>query len=132
MLSSSLVFDQNPVAERYVSATSNANVANSIFPDHPKLELVFQFIEAHYGQSITLCDVARDARYSPAYLTDLVRRETGKTVNHWIIQRRMVEVHRLLLETNQSVNQISETIGYNNPGHFFRQFRQHYGTTPQA
>jgi len=42
-------------------------------------------------------------RSSLAYLTDLVRRETGKTVLSWIVERRMTEARRLLLETGQSV-----------------------------
>lgn len=44
----------------------------------------------------------------------------------------MIEADRLLLGTNQTVNHILQTLGYNNPNHFFRQFRKHYGTTPQA
>lgn len=104
----------------------------SIFPSHTKLNDVFQFIESHYHQPITLRDVADAVGYSPAYLTDLVRRETGKPVNHWIIERRLKECCRLLQETDQTVNQIAEAMGYQNPGHFFRQFRQRYGTTPQS
>ena len=38
----------------------------------------------------------------------------------------------LLLETNQSIEQIAGTIGYKHSGHFFRQFRQHYNMTPLA
>lgn len=104
----------------------------SIFPSHPKLRKVFQFIETNYQRSIALCDVAQAVGYSRAYLTDLVRRETGKTVNHWIRERRISEARYLLLETDQSVNEIAETLGYQNAGHFFRQFRQCHGTTPQV
>lgn len=63
----------------------------SIFPSHPKLRKVFQFIETNYQQTITLCDVAKAVGYSRSYLTDLVRRQTGKTVNHWIRERRITE-----------------------------------------
>jgi PAS domain S-box-containing protein len=105
---------------------------SSIFPNSPKLNDVFQFIEANYHQAITLCDVAQAVDYSPAYLTDLVRRQTGKTVNQWIVERRMAEVCRLLLDTNQTANEIAWSVGYQNEAHFFRQFRQYHGTTPQV
>lgn len=105
---------------------------SSIFPTNPNLSEVFQFIEANYQQPITLCDVAQAVGYSPAYLTDLVRRQTGKTVNQWIVERRMEEVCRLLVETNQTANEIALSVGYQNDGHFFRQFRQYHGTTPQV
>lgn len=106
--------------------------SQSLLPTCPQLKEIFDFIEANYYQSITLCDVAQAVGYSAAYLTDLVRRQTGKTVNHWIVERRMAAVRTLLLETNQSVNQIAEAVGYQNEGHFFRQFRQYHGVTPQV
>jgi len=104
----------------------------SIFPTNPKLNDVFQFIEANYQQPITLCDVAQAVDYSPAYLTDLVRRQTGKTVNQWIVERRIAEARRLLLDTTQTANEIALLVGYQNEAHFFRQFRQYHGTTPQV
>ncbi|MUG97840.1 response regulator [Scytonema sp. UIC 10036] len=104
----------------------------SIFPPCPHLNEVFQFIEANYQQPISLCDVAQAVGYAPSYLTDLMRRLTGQTINRWIVERRMAAARSLLLETNQSVEQIAEVVGYQNTGHFFRQFRKYIGTTPQA
>jgi YesN/AraC family two-component response regulator len=103
----------------------------SQFYSRAQLKAVFQFIAAHYHQSISLCDVAKAVGYSPAYLTDLVRRETGQTVNQWIIEHRLNQASCLLLATNQTVSQIAETVGYQNINYFFRQFRHYYGTTPQ-
>jgi len=93
---------------------------------------VLWFIESNYQLSISLREVAEAVGRSPAYLTDLVRRETGKTVLSWIIERRMAEARRLLLETNQSVDQIAEAVGYFNRRHFSRQFLRLHNATPQA
>jgi len=112
--------------------TAKQVAPQSIFPACPKLREVFDFIEANYHQAITLKDVAKAVRYSPAYLTDLVGRQTGKTVNLWIVERRMAEACSLLLKTDQSVDAIAEAVGYQNAGHFFRQFRKYHGTTPQS
>ncbi len=120
------------VSEPQNTDTAKSTDSQPLFPTCAQLQKVFDFIEANYCQSITLCDVAQAVGYSAAYLTDLVRRQTGKPVNHWIVERRMVAVRTLLLETNQSANQIAETVGYQNEGHFFRQFRQYHGTTPKA
>lgn len=103
-----------------------------LFPSVPELSELFEFIEANYNKGITLCDVAKAVGYSPAYLTNRVKRETGRTVNRWIIERRMAQALFLLDSTNQSVEQIATTVGYQNTCHFFRQFRQYQGTTPQA
>lgn len=113
-------------------AATNTGSLSSIFPSIPKLSEVFEFIEANYQQSITLRDVAEAVGYSSAYLTNSVRHQTGKTVNRWIVERRMVAACTLLLETDKSVDAIAEAVGYLSPGHFFRQFRQYQGTTPQV
>lgn len=98
---------------------------------NPLLTRVFHFIEAQYRCPIGLCDVAKAVDRSPAYLTDMVRRKTGRTVLVWIIERRMVEARRLLLTTNQSVQQIAKAVGYLDTGHFIYQFRRLHEKTPQ-
>jgi AraC-like DNA-binding protein len=107
-------------------------ISQSILPSIPQLETIFRFIEENYARSISLKDVAVATGYCPSYLTDLVRRCSGHTVNHWIIKRRIALACNLLQETNNTVNQIAEATGYQNEGHFFRQFRQHCGMTPLA
>ncbi len=106
--------------------------APSIWPSIPRFSNVFDFIEENYHQAITLNDVAQAVGYSPAYLTNLVRRRTGQTVQRWIIERRMAAARALLLETNQDVSQIAAQVGYHHVVHFFRQFRKYHGTTPQS
>ncbi len=93
---------------------------------------VFQFIEANYRNPIGLKEVAKEVNLSPAYLTDLVKRETGKTVLKWIIARRMAEARCLLIESDRSVTEIAQTLGYENPGHFIRLFYRSNKKTPKA
>lgn len=104
----------------------------SIFPSIPQLSEVFDFIEANYGKGITLSDVAKAAGYTPAYITNLVGKQTGKTINRWIIERRMIAACHLLQQTSKSIENIAREIGYQDACHFSRQFRQHWKTTPQA
>lgn len=99
---------------------------------HAQVKAVFHFIATHYQHSISLCDVAKAVGYSPAYLTDLVRRETGSTVNQIIKVYRLTRASSLLLATDRTVSQIAESVGYQNTNYFFRQFRQYYGTTPKV
>ncbi len=116
-----------PSADTSLSADSQ-----SLFPACPQLKEVFDFIDTHYYEPINLSDVAQVVGYAPAYLTDLVRRQTGKTVHQWIVERRMAQACSLLLETNQSIEQIAEAVGYRYTGCFFRQFRISFGMTPQV
>ncbi|MEA5568181.1 AraC family transcriptional regulator [Anabaena sp. UHCC 0399] len=122
------------IAIRFLTSctdTATSSIPNSILPSVPKLKIVFDFIEANYHQPITLYDVAQAAGYSPTYLTNLVRCQTGQTVYKWIVQRRMAQAHSLLVNTDQPVNQIAAAVGYPDPGHFIRQFRKIHSTTPK-
>lgn len=120
------------VAEAPEAKTTKLAVSKSIFPSDPQLSEVFRFIEANYHRSITLRDVALAVDYSSTYLTNLVGRQTGQTVQSWIILRRMAAARSLLLETDEKVEAIAQALGYQCAVHFFRQFRQHHGTTPHA
>lgn len=122
-------YQQEPPKQQ---TNAQADAPESLLPSVTELAQVFNFIEANYSQGITLSDVAQAVGYSPAYLTNRVKRETGNTVNRWIIERRLAAARFLLKTTTHSVEQIALEVGYQNACHFFRQFRQYVGTTPQA
>jgi AraC family transcriptional regulator len=127
-ISIKLVHDKFPST----TVSSKSNIQNSIFPSIPRLHKVFEFIELNYHQKISLKEVAQAVGYSSAYLTDLVRHLTRKTVNDWIVERRIVEASILLLETDDSVEKIALKVGYQNMNHFYCQFRCYHKNTPCA
>ncbi|WP_071187307.1 response regulator [Trichormus sp. NMC-1] len=101
-----------------------------IFPPVTHLKEVFDYIEANYDKGITLSDVAQAVGYSSAYLTTQVGKETGETVNVWIVKRRMAAACTLLKNTNQTIEEIAAKLGYQNACHFSRQFRQYHKSSP--
>ena len=106
--------------------------STSLFASCPQLRKIFDFIEAHYHESISLRDVAEYMALSSAYLTHLVGNRTGETINRWIMKRRVTAARVLLLKTDDPVEQIALQVGYRSQNHFFRQFRQYYGNSPHA
>lgn len=100
--------------------------------EQPVLAEVFEFIEVHYAEPISLKDVARAANLSSGYLTTLVRRRTGRTVLEWIQERRMAEARRLLVQTDESVERIGARVGYDDPAYFARRFRSTNKATPAS
>lgn len=116
----------------FSAAPAGRKPKTAIFPDCPRLSPVFAFIEAHYHQAISLSDVAKAVGYSPAYLTSLVQELTGYSIKRWITERRMSQARMLLCETDHSVRQIAEVVGYPDVAYFTRQFRQLHGDPPQS
>lgn len=98
----------------------------------PLLAAVFEFIEEHYGEPVSLSDVAASVGLTPGHLTTVVRRKTGRTAQQWITERRMSEARRLLRETDLTVETIAGRTGYRQPSFFIKQFRRAHADTPAA
>ncbi len=98
--------------------------------DEPVLASTFAAIEARFREPISLAHVAADVGLTPAHLTTVVRRKTGRTVQAWIAERRMAEARRLLARTDLTVEAIGAAVGFRDPSYFVRRFRLAHGTTP--
>ena len=97
----------------------------------PLLADVFAVIERRHAEPMSLRDVAREVGMTPGHLTTVVRRRTGRTVQEWIIERRMAEARSLLADTDLSVGEVARRVGMSDPGYFSRQFRRTHGTSPR-
>jgi AraC-like DNA-binding protein len=96
----------------------------------PRLAAVFEFIEAHYHEPISLATVAAEVGLTPGHLTTVVRRKTGRSVQRWITERRMAEARKLLRQTDLTVETIADRAGYRQPSFFIKHFRRDHTVTP--
>lgn len=97
----------------------------------PLLADVFAVIERRLGEPLSLRDVASELGMTPAHLTTVVRRRTGRAVGEWIIERRMAEARVLLTETDLPVAEVARRVGMHDPGYFSRLFGRAHGTSPR-
>jgi AraC-like DNA-binding protein len=98
----------------------------------PLLADVFAVIDRRHAGPLSLRDVARDLGMTPGHLTTIVRRRTGRTVQDWIIERRMAEARKLLADSDLPVQEVARRVGISDPGYFSRQFRRIHGTSPRS
>jgi YesN/AraC family two-component response regulator len=91
---------------------------------------VMRFIRRNYLKRVGLRDAARVACLSPKYLSRLFREHTGVGFGDYKIGLKMERAKALLAESDQTVDQISYTLGYENAESFIRQFKKLTGATP--
>lgn len=96
----------------------------------PLLAAVFEVIELRYPEPLSLRDVAAAVNVSPGHLTSTVRRRTGRTVQEWITERRMVQARRLLAATDLPIGDVGTQVGIRDAGYFARTFRKVHGVSP--
>ncbi|KJK46797.1 hypothetical protein UK23_22475 [Lentzea aerocolonigenes] len=98
----------------------------------PLLAEVFDVIERRYPEPLSLREVAAAVSISPGHLTSTVRRRTGRTVQEWITERRMVQARRLLAVTELPVSDIGRQVGFPDAGYFARTFGKLHGMSPSS
>jgi AraC-like DNA-binding protein len=89
-----------------------------------------QAIQADMRRKISLTELAELTGLSPSYLSRLIKKETGLSMVELVDQQRMEESKRLLLNTDYSILQISEMVGFSYQNHFSLRFKKYMSVTP--
>lgn len=91
---------------------------------------VLEEIQHRYA-TISFAELARKWRVSSAYLSQTVRKATGMTCTRHLQLVRIARAKQLLRETDLSVVEVCEAVGYANTGHFYHLFQQETGMSPK-
>lgn len=74
--------------------------------------------------------LAEQVNLSPGYLSDLLKKETGKNTQDHIHFYLIEEAKNILLNTNRSVGEIAYSLGFEYPQYFNKLFKKKTGKTP--
>ncbi len=74
--------------------------------------------------------LAEQVHLSAGYLSDLLKKETGKNAQDHIHFYVIEEAKNVLLSTNKSVGEIAYSLGFEYPQYFNKLFKQKTGKTP--
>lgn len=66
----------------------------------------------------------------PNYLNSVIKSKTGRTVNDWISKRTLSVAKSLLKNTSLSSKEIAYKLGFSEPTHFSRFFKNHTQLSP--
>lgn len=100
---------------------------------NPKISRILTYIEERFTRNLTCGLIADEFALSPAYLSWLFKKHAGMNLKHYIIQRRIVEAKRLLIEhPDFKISLIHQEIGFNDFSLFNRNFKALTGLTPSA
>lgn len=92
---------------------------------------VISIIQEAYTSDLKLKDVAKEVHVNTMYLGQLFKKETGKSFSTYLNNYRMDIAKQKLLQTNESISTISEQIGYQNHGYFYKLFKNRHDKSPK-
>ena len=90
---------------------------------------IMNYLKNHY-KDVTLDELAENFNLSKPYLSKYIKENAGITFQEAVKKARMKKARSLLKESNQTVESIAATVGYENVEHFNRLFKKSYGMTP--
>ena len=95
----------------------------------PEVLEMITYMEQNY-RDITLPDLAEHFHFSVQYCSKLLKQYTGKTFSKLLQTIRFEKAKLLLKNTNISVAEISNQMGFQNPEYFNRRFKELFHVTP--
>lgn len=90
------------------------------------------FIYRHYGEKITLSDIAEAGHVCRSKCCMIFKRYLQQSPIEFLNIYRMKTGSRLLLQTEKSITEIALSCGFNHLSYFSKMFQETYGCTPGA
>lgn len=94
------------------------------------VEKIRNYLDHNYMKALTLDSIGEALRLSPYYVAHIFKDETTISPIQYMLLRRFGEAQSLLMNTELSMGEISDLLGFNSSAHFSSMFRKHVGLSP--
>lgn len=95
-----------------------------------RLKKVFEIIENHYAEPLTLARLAASVGLTPKYLCRFFKDATHRTPMDYLAYYRVEMACYAFAATSQNVTEIALDAGFSDLNYFIRCFRKYKGVTP--
>ena len=111
-----------------LASSSYAKV--EVTSDSRRVQKVKSYIEQNYKHEIRLKTLADIAGMSSSAFSRFFKLHTGRNLSEYIIDQRLGYASRLLVDSTNSIAEISYQCGFNNLSNFNRIFKKRKGCSP--
>lgn len=94
------------------------------------IQPAIDYIFSNKSQNLSLEELSKICNLSPNYVSRLFSREFGKPLSKIYRQWKMTWAKDLLTNTNLTITEISNELGYVDASYFVRVFKKHSGLSP--
>lgn len=88
-----------------------------------------QYIEENY-QDCTLTSMAKHFNFHPNYLSNLLKKGTGKSFKDLLQLQKISKAGLMLVNSNLPIPEIADQVGYSSVTFFYKKFKQIFDMTP--
>ena len=111
------------IEQKKESAKSNENTG--------KIQQIIDYIHLNYqNPNITVVDIAENFEFSASNLSKIMKKELGQSTLDYLHSIRIKEAKKLLVETDLTLAEIADKVGYYNYRTLVSRFKKLEGITP--
>lgn len=117
---------------RNTSMLASASFVNEKYSHNSRrIEKAFQFMHQNYKTEISLIDVAKEVNMSEVAFSRFMKKRTGRNYVEILNDIRLGYASRFLIDTTDTIAEISFQCGFNNLSYFNRVFKKKHHCTPK-
>lgn len=94
------------------------------------VEKMMKYVSQHSCSDISINDLCKEFGYSESYISRLFKNVSGIGFKEYVILQRLKNSEILLNTTNQSIQEIAISCGFNDSNYFSTVFKEKYGSSP--
>lgn len=88
------------------------------------------YIQEKYSKDISLDEVSREVNISPYYFSKVFKEKAGENFIDYLTNIRIEKAKELLMQSDKSIKEVCNEVGYSDPNYFSRMFKKKTGMTP--
>lgn len=88
------------------------------------------YINSHYREDLNLSRLAKEFHMNSSYLSRLFKEKCHINYSDYLTMVRIEKSKKLLLSTDLSINEVSESVGFSDYRYFTKVFKRYQGVAP--
>ena len=114
----------------HLKADENTQSKTTGRTNQVRLQIMMQFIQEHFSESIQLEDIAEVVHIGKSSALQIFHQGIHQSPIAYLIQYRLKQAALLLTGTEKKVSVIAEETGFESAGYLCRKFKELYGISP--
>ncbi|WP_432663485.1 response regulator [Wukongibacter baidiensis] len=101
------------------------------YTDNQFFNDILEYINGNYTKDMELNKCAGEFHTSPNHISRMFKKYLGKNFIAYLNELRIKKAKELLNDTELSIKEVADKVGYNNLNYFYKNFKKLTGVTPK-
>jgi len=118
------------IAHLLIRQLFGVNKSNTKFHFRMSVTRVLEYLNSHYGEKISVEDLARVANLSSSHFSRVFKEQTLMSPIEYIMMTRLEYAKRMLRVNEKSLSEIALDCGFNSSSYFYQCFTREFKISP--